>query len=174
MRLKTVGVVTLVLMMVLSFASLASADEATDAASTTVAPGSDSEFSVRDPGSGFTEKLLDFVLFWGYEAKELTTDGCPPVTSGGEVAPDATVPTVCLDVTGPNGQVNHGTFVSAFVHWLKSDEGKSLLKSYDGPRGQLVKQAAKSDFKGPKTELPIAETEVVQPKGWSNPHNPHS
>jgi hypothetical protein len=44
---------------------------------------------------------------------------------------------VVLDVTGPNGEVNHGSVVSAFTHSIKDFE-------YDGPRGQLVSEIAKS------------------------------
>jgi hypothetical protein len=71
--------------------------------------------------------------------------------------------------------VNHGTFVSSFVHWLKSPEGMVLLGSYDGPRGQLVKQAAKDGFgKGHKdtTEDPTGDFGSAKSKGIG--HNPHS
>ncbi len=45
---------------------------------------------------------------------------------------------VVIDVTGPNGEVNHGSVVSAFTHSIKD------LENYDGPRGQLVSKIAKS------------------------------
>ncbi|MEA2002185.1 MAG: hypothetical protein U9N84_09940 [Actinomycetota bacterium] len=44
---------------------------------------------------------------------------------------------VVIDVTGPNGQVNHGSVVSAFAHSVKDLD-------YDGPRGQLVSKIAQS------------------------------
>jgi hypothetical protein len=40
---------------------------------------------------------------------------------------------------GPNGQSNHGQVVRAYVHALKDLE-------YDGPRGHLVRTAARYDF----------------------------
>ena len=49
-----------------------------------------------------------------------------------------------IDVTGPNGQLTHGTVVSSFVHALKDS-------TYDGKLGHLVRDIAKSDFgKGEK------------------------
>ena len=56
---------------------------------------------------------------------------------------DAEVPPCyVVDVTGPNGQVNHGTVMSAFVHSLKE------LKEheFDGPRGLAVREMAHSDL----------------------------
>jgi hypothetical protein len=44
-----------------------------------------------------------------------------------------------IDVTGPNGQINHGTVVAAFVHSVKDLD-------YEGPRGQLVSQLAHERF----------------------------
>jgi hypothetical protein len=176
MRLKTVGVVALALMMILSFAPLVSADEPSSPAeltSTTIAQGTDTGFSVADPGDDYATKLVAFVLFWGFGDQE--TGWCP--SEAPAVDDPGALGTECLDVSGPNGQVNHGTFVSAFVHWLKTEDGMSLLDSYDGPRGRLVSQAAKSGFgKGPKIdeEPPMVETDDGVPKGWSNPHNPHS
>jgi len=49
-----------------------------------------------------------------------------------------------IDATGPNGQINHGSAVSSFVHALKNSD-------YDGKIGELVRQVAKSEFgKGEK------------------------
>jgi hypothetical protein len=49
---------------------------------------------------------------------------------------------IVLDVAGPNGQVNHGTIVSAFVHGLDD-----LIKAtgYEGPRGRFVSEVARGD-----------------------------
>ena len=44
-----------------------------------------------------------------------------------------------VDVEGPNGQVNHGTVMSAFVHSLKEFK-------FDGPRGLAVREMAHSDL----------------------------
>lgn len=57
----------------------------------------------------------------------------------GEAATDTEIPDGCylIDVAGPNGQVNHGSIVSATVQSIKYLE-------YDGPRGQLVSEIAKS------------------------------
>ena len=66
---------------------------------------------------------------------ELDPDGLVTVVGGD-------LPEGCsaLNVEGPNGQVNHGTFVSAFVHALKAGfEG-------DMPFGRYVRQFAKSDL----------------------------
>ena len=56
-----------------------------------------------------------------------------------EADPDAELSDGCMvvDVLGPNGQVNHGTIVSSFVHSIKDIE-------YDGPRGHLVRELARS------------------------------
>jgi hypothetical protein len=53
-------------------------------------------------------------------------------------------PTGCsgIFVEGPQGQVNHGTFVSNWVHWLK--ENAFTTFGYEGPRGQLVRLIAQS------------------------------
>ena len=47
-----------------------------------------------------------------------------------------------VDIVGPNGQVNHGSIVSAFVHELNS---LLALIGFDGPRGQFISQVAQSD-----------------------------
>lgn len=54
---------------------------------------------------------------------------------------EAELPEGCyvVDVTGPNGQVNHGTVMSAFVHSLKELE-------FEGPRGLVVREMAHSDL----------------------------
>ena len=47
-----------------------------------------------------------------------------------------------VDIAGPNGQVNHGSIVSAFAHELNS---LLALIGFDGPRGQFISQVAQSD-----------------------------
>ncbi len=168
MRSKAFGVVALALLMVVSFASLAVAEETTTEASspsTTIAPGSE-QFVLYAPDD-FATSLVDFVFYWGFGDQE-TEKWCPPESPDGST---------CLDATGPHGQMNHGTFVSAFVHWLKSDDGQTFLGTYNGPRGQFVKQAANSKIGKPDKTDDAESTESEEtdgtPKGWLNPHNPH-
>jgi hypothetical protein len=185
MKLRALGIIFLVMAMVLSIAAVAGATpetlEGDDATPTTIPAGSE-DFTLTDPGTDPLVNLVDFVLYWGFEPGDLV-DGCPPVDTpetGEPATTDTTVPSVCLDVTGQNGQVNHGTFVSAFAHWLHSSDGQTVLEGYEGPRGQLMKQMAKSDFgKGPKDkttddEVETEETDDGHANGWSNPNNPHS
>lgn len=172
MKLRALGVMAIVLALVVSMAGLASADTSstdTSTTSTTLAPSQDDSSFQLD--LGFEGDLLSFVLYWG--GWDYPPSPCEPVDTAGlvtlDTTPDSTTTTapVCLDVNGPNGQVNHGTFVSAFVHWLKSDEGQAAIGDYSGPRGKLVKQAAKSDFgKGQwkKDQGLIGTTDVSTPE----------
>ena len=59
----------------------------------------------------------------------------------GEVTELPKLPDGCfvVDITGPNGQINHGTIMSAFVRSLKGTD-------FDGPRGQAVRELAHSDL----------------------------
>ena len=59
----------------------------------------------------------------------------------GEATPQVELAEGChgVDVTGPNGQINHGTIMSAFVHSLK-------LIGFEGPRGHAVRELAQSDL----------------------------
>lgn len=68
------------------------------------------------------------------------TGGLADSTVGEDGAP-LELPDWCygVDVLGPNGQINHGTVMSAFVHSLKDAE-------FDGPRGHAVRELAKSDL----------------------------
>jgi len=50
-----------------------------------------------------------------------------------------------ISVLGPNGQLNHGSVMSAVVHAIKASD-------YDGPRGHLVREFARSDL-GKKDKL---------------------
>jgi hypothetical protein len=94
--------------------------------------------------------VVTFVFFWGGFAEtdalaECPTDEVVVETMFGTVVLTEAMPCVPLDVTGPQGQVNHGTMVSAFVHALK--DGKVLLEGYeDMPKGQMVKELAHLDF----------------------------
>lgn len=59
----------------------------------------------------------------------------------GEVAELPQLPDGCygVDIAGPNGQINHGTIMSAFVRSLKGAD-------FDGPRGHAVRELAHSDL----------------------------
>jgi hypothetical protein len=59
-----------------------------------------------------------------------------------ESAEEAETACFVLGVAGPNGQVNHGTIMSAFVHGLKD---LMELGEYEGPRGQFISQVARGD-----------------------------
>jgi hypothetical protein len=59
-----------------------------------------------------------------------------------ESAEETETPCFVLGVAGPNGQVNHGTIMSAFVHGLKD---LMELGEYEGPRGQFISQVARGD-----------------------------
>ena len=77
----------------------------------------------------------------------------PPVPLDGWVEPGCAtghtltdpLPEDCYDVSvaGPNGQTNHGSFVSAFVHSLKDS---SFARDTHGPKGQFVREIAGSDL----------------------------
>lgn len=71
-------------------------------------------------------------------ALQITVDETTGAVTGG--------PTGCsgIFVEGPQGQVNHGTFVSNWVHWLKDNAFTTF--GYEGPRGQLVRLIARSDL----------------------------
>ena len=60
-----------------------------------------------------------------------------------KVDDEETLPDGCLviDVTGPNGQINHGTVVSNTVHALKE-----IRDELDGPLGHYIREIAKSDL----------------------------
>ncbi|NIA26239.1 MAG: hypothetical protein GWP04_11810 [Gammaproteobacteria bacterium] len=142
MRLRRFGVITLVMAMVLSLAGLAYADdpapagaEATAGSAPAVEPGSEDFTLYVDPAADPLVELLEFAFYWGFPEGD-GEDPCSELQDGGQ----------CLDVSGPNGQVNHGQFVSAFVHWLKSEDGMDALSGYEGKKGHLIKQVAKSDL----------------------------
>jgi hypothetical protein len=173
--MRRIGIIVLVMGLVLSLAGLASADdEVADTTGTTIAPGSTSFPLYENPDADPLVQLVEFVVFWGGGGDGFS---CTPVD-----ATDTEPAADCLDITGPNGQVNHGTFMSAFVHWLKTSDA---LNAYDGPRGRLVRQAAKSgigkkdngaseELETPDIKVPDDQLAGEQPHGHSNSHNPHS
>ena len=51
-----------------------------------------------------------------------------------------------VNIAGPNGQINHGTIVSAFVHGVMD---LIEISGYDGPRGHFISEVARGyDGKG--------------------------
>ncbi|MFW2339292.1 MAG: hypothetical protein ACN4GK_04520 [Acidimicrobiia bacterium] len=74
---------------------------------------------------------------------EIDDDGLVSYTVEGEEPVDLPEDCHTVDIEGPNGQVNHGQFVSNMVHALKAeyyaaDDAKEMY----GPFGQWVKQFA--------------------------------
>jgi hypothetical protein len=142
---------TLVALLVLGSMGAALAEESVDPDEPALAPDPGSEtFEIE-----FLEGLEDFVTFvfyWGFEEDDVPECEAAEPTGGGifglPVDPGTTDPVEnchVLDVAGPNGQVNHGTMVSAFVHALK--DGSLDLEGYDDlPKGQMVKGLAHLDF----------------------------
>ena len=105
--------------------------------------------------------LVGFVFYWGSqadpeaaavetEAEAFECESPEPVTSGStffrSIDPaDDLVDCFPIEIKKPN----HGSMVSAFVHWLKSDDGQTLLAAAElsgKPKGQLVKEFAHDDF----------------------------
>ena len=104
-----------------------------------------------DPELVYTYESFVHVLIYGFEApnaptpldctllEEVTVEIDPDgvvIVSGGNLPEGCSA----LNAEGPNGQVNHGSIVSAAVHALKAGfEG-------DTPFGRHVGQIAKSDL----------------------------
>lgn len=93
-------------------------------------------------------------------ADEPTTEATEEPTTeepATEATEESEIECMLVDVVGPNGQVNHGTVVSSFVHTLKDLEE---LIGYDGPRGRIISQIARTDFgKGDVVDLEGFELE---------------
>jgi len=177
--MKRWGVMTLVALLVLGTmgAALADEDVATEEAKEAPLPG------VAYPEYDWAIDLAAFVFYWGLKENDPAVQ-CEAAGSGapstgtflpipGLVAP---VDCVKLNVEGPNGQVNHGSMVSAFVHWLK-DEGQTVLSDdlVNMPKGQLVKRFAQEDFGKGNFELPdpdgltAADVEAEEADGHGPP-----
>lgn len=152
-KMKRWGVMALVAVLVLGTMGAALADDVVETDKEPLEPGFH-ELKLGPTGlPDLMFELVTFVLYWG--DVDWDTIDPPPACEPEDLADDTTQDTavdaasvneLCevLDVSGPNGQVNHGSFVSSFVHWLK-DDGMKALK-YDGPKGQLVKWASGQDF----------------------------
>ena len=144
--MKRWGVMTLVALLVLGSMGAALADD-------TVEP--EEEATVPESGSyqfDWVDNLVSFVFYWGL-AEEDPLPECEPVdgdvgtgTFFGPVVSVDEAPCIPLKVEGPNGQVNHGTMVSSFVHWLKNGMNELPDDLQDMPKGQLIKELAHDDF----------------------------
>jgi hypothetical protein len=106
--------------------------------------GADMHPSDADLGYEYNPDTQE-IGFW-FDLGDAEVDCAWTETAGDESVPDdaeeAESHCIVLDIAGPNGQVNHGTVVSAFVHGLKD-----LIEAtgYEGPRGQLISQVARGD-----------------------------
>jgi len=98
--------------------------------------------------------LLDgdtnMLLWWFADPTDPAAPGsCDAVIADPSVDP----PEGChlVDVTGPQGQVTHGSVVSLFVHDLQSSD-------VDGPMGRYVREIARSDD-GKRSPAPMGPPE---------------
>ena len=127
----------------------------------TEAPDPELDQAVENGGEGdLIQWRFDVpMLFWWFLAGDLTSDDPTPDDPTPEPVCGTDVESVAdpaeercfeVDVTGPNGQLNHGSVVSAFVHSLKVLREDSLRSdsglAYDGPKGRLVRDIAGSDL----------------------------
>ncbi|MDH3260601.1 MAG: hypothetical protein OEM84_06465 [Acidimicrobiia bacterium] len=146
-KMKRWGVMTLVALLVLGSMGAALADD-TETAKEPLEPGF-AELTMDQELLGDVFDLITFVLYWGDPEQEDWDEWQdldePPTCVPPPPVVDPLPGEFCetLEVSH-NGHVNHGSFVSSFVHWLKDDGMKAL--EYDGPKGQLVKWAAGQDF----------------------------
>ena len=127
----------------------------------TEAPEPELDQAVENAGEGdlIQWRLNVPMLFWWFLSTDpvssdpVSSDPAPEPVCGSDVenvADPAEEGCYAIDVTGPNGQVNHGSVVSAFVHALKALRADSLRSdsefAYNGPKGQLVRDIAGSDL----------------------------
>lgn len=157
---KRWGVMTLVALLVLGSMGAALADDGddgTEPAAETLTFGSDDGFALEWAG-----EVVNFVFHWGLNLSEAeaaaTCDAAGTESTTGVFFNPAPVLTdidcFALNVEGPNGQRNHGSMVSAFVHWLKEDGSQEALSAAFGSdmpkgKGKLVSQVAKYSLELP-------------------------
>lgn len=185
MRLvKRWGVMTLVALLVLGTMGAALADDDVETEAET-AKDLLEEGSFA-PAVEWAGGLVQFMFYWGYEDDELPAECSDPEAGdsglfglGGSTL--VTDGPECLNVE-KNGHYNHGSMVSAVVHWLKDGNLEDVLETLedglaqelrDMPKGQLVKMFAHEDFgKGnfdPEATLEAAEAEVEESDGHGPP-----
>lgn len=185
MRLvKRWGVMTLVALLVLGTMGAAFASDPGETETETAKePLEEGSFA---PAIEWAGGLVHFVFYWGYEDDELPAE-CPDPEAGNPGLFGLGDPTLvtdgpeCLNVE-KNGHYNHGSMVSAVVHWLKDGNLENVLETLDDdlaqelrdmPKGQLVKMFAHDDFgKGnfdPEATLEAAEADVEESDGHGPP-----
>lgn len=171
MRLmKRWGVMTLVALLVLGTMGAALANEVeAEAAETEAEVAKEALEPGMYPALAWADGLLQFVFFWGYPDGDVGTDDgldCPAPDSGepspifgfGGAAQVTEVGDCVFLNVEKNGHVNHGSMVSAVVHWLKDGGMESLPEEYqDMPKGQLLKEFAHLDFGKGNFVLPDLE-----------------
>ncbi len=169
---KRWGVMTLVALLVLGTMGSALADEPT---TETNEPKHAFDVDTYIEKYIWASQLTSIVFYWVgegatcEETEEITPSGIFFIPDPDPVQDDCTPPTL----TGPNGQLNHGSMVSSFVHWLKdggleaalADDPDFAEEFGDLPKGQLVKMFAHEDF-GKKGSLdPEGSVEGVDDDG---------
>jgi len=175
---KRWGVMTLVAVLVLGTMGTALADEGateTEEAKKTV------DVAEYLENYEWVGNLASIVFYWVGdgacgESEEITPSGLffnlDPVPE----QEDCTPPTL----TGPKGQLNHGSMMSSFVHWLKEggledvlDDDPDLEVFRDLPKGQLVKLFAQEDFgKGFSVRDGLVESDEVVETEDADGHGP--
>jgi hypothetical protein len=149
----------------------------------TEAPEPELEQAVVGEGDLIQWRFDVSMLFWWFLSGDpVSSDPAPEPVCGTDVedvADPAEDGCYAVDVTGPNGQVNHGSVVSAFVHSLKALRADSLRSdsefAYNGPKGQLVRDIAGSDLG--KDALAVddgegIEVEAVDTEDDADQHGP--
>ena len=146
---KRWGVMTLVVLLVLGTMGAALADEPTTEPETTKKTANVGAYL---DAYVWASQLTAIVHYWVGEGatcgepEEITPSGMFFSPNPVPAEEDCTPPTL----TGPNGQLNHGSMVSSFVHWLKDGGLEAALPDdsefKDLPKGQLVKMFAHEDF----------------------------
>ncbi len=113
--------------------------------------------------------LLVFSL--GMEGEELPDCTAAEILTDGEEPTTETEGCHVVSIAGPNGQVNHGSVVSAMAHYLGPGKGKIMrhvAKSNFGKGDQMVKvDGADGGEEADAGEE--ADTEETKPEGWIPP-----
>lgn len=157
---KRWGVMTLVVLLVLGTMGAALADEPTSDDRTHKTPRHAALYLAEYE---WAQELTSLVHFW--VGPGACTDS-EPAGFGLFLPPPAEEECTPPVLTGPRGQLNHGSMVSSFVHWLKdgglkalAEDNEELQDFADLPKGQLVKMFAHEDFG--KQSSPDLEDEDV-------------
>ncbi len=157
---KRWGVMTLVVLLVLGTMGAALADEPTSDDRTHKTPRDAALYLAEYE---WAQELWPIVYYWVGPGACAESE---PSGFGLFLPPPAEEECTPPVLTGPQGQLNHGSMVSSFVHWLKVGGLKALAEEHedlhgftDLPKGQLVKMFAHEDFG--KQDSPDLEDEDV-------------